>query len=266
MPRAISVMDRSIYIHQFNYGTQLASWPAIVARCRAAGFNLIKLKALDGPDWMGTYDLVPTDPPSKDEYGNVVRVAAPNAVTSAWQWEQLAAEVTKQGGQLIPWCVPHGVEPEMELAALDQLANYSGKLLELDLEPYSGFWQAARPALVDLVKSLFDRAIEVWVDVDIRPYAASALPLTEIAPYVTRWLSQSYWTTFQIAARSEIQHDADLFAGLPSGDWGAILPAAGYQQFQAAAELAAERDASEIGLWSYNVAAQVHLDAFRGIV
>lgn len=265
MPRPVSTLDKSIYIHQQNYGLGGRPWPDTVKRCVDAGANLIKLKALDGPDWMGAYDQIPNPAYQPGSASEPRRVPAPYAVNNVSDWQELSYMAEQAGAQLVPWCVPHGDNPAAELAALDLLANYSGKLLELDIEPYAGFWIASPAALVTLVGSLFERAITVWIDIDPRGAAARALPLAELQLYVTRWISQSYWSTFQTEARREIASDADLFAGLPADDWGCIFPAAGSVDFQAAAEAAAERDAAEIGLWSLNTASNAQLAAFKDI-
>lgn len=265
MPRPVSSLDRSIYIHQFNYGNLGDDWHAIVARCIGAGANIIKLKALDGADFMGTYDRVDPDSGAAVHWSNPRGIPHPLAVTGLDKWAELARLARAGGADLVPWCVPHGHDLQGEFDAMDALANYAGKLIELDIEPYAQFWESTPTRLVNLVRSLFERSIEVWIDADIRPYAASVLPLADLAPYVTRWLSQSYWTTFEVSAAIGVTADANLFAALPSGDWGAIFPAAGYADFQAAADVAAERDAAEIGLWSLNVTSPAALPAFAEV-
>jgi hypothetical protein len=265
MPRELATLDRSCYVHQSNHFPDDREFSSVCQMVKNAGFNLLKVKASDGSELMGTYDRVNPDTGAAVGYQIKGSIPAPWAITSPERWAELAAIAFGYGLKLIPWCVPHGTDLTAELYALLQLAAVSNGLIELDIEDGKGFWVGPLPGMVDLVKSLYAHGVTVWIDCDTRPTASSRVPFAAMAPFVARWLSQDYWSTFDAPEIDTVGRSADLFAMLPANEWGSIFPHDGPKGFHDAAIEAAARDAAEIGFWLLDYADSKQLEAWQGI-
>lgn len=258
MSRAVSVLDRSLYVHQWNYSGKWATREQFLERVSSLGFTGLALKALDGVNWMSEFDTV-NDRATGEPVPHPWSIGGPADLE---EWQQLAAPY---GVWVRPWVNARGLNPAAELSRWLSLRGPDRNDLELDLEPYDGFWAGSAGDLVDMVGQLYRAGARVIVDAHISKYTVQALPFPSLVPFVELWLGQSYWTTFQRDAVEVIHAEADYWAAIGASDWGAIFPAGGERDFQRAADAVAERDGSEIGYWQLGSSSKRSLESFAAV-
>jgi hypothetical protein len=174
-----------------------------------AGADILLVKAMDGGDWMNLYD--PTG------YGSLAQIQV-DAQTAA------ALGVT-----LVPWVVPHGVNPVDEAAFHAEL----GSRLMVDVEPYQGFWTGPASNLPVYLQALRERGVsELHISIDPRGPALTALGgLSSFAQLVDGIHPQVYWTSFEAPALSVVPMiralggAAPVYPALPGNGTAADLAA-----------------------------------------
>lgn len=258
MSRPVSVLDRSAYLWMWTAGRKWTSREDLLAQLAGAGYTIIKPKVLDGCHWMAEFDAR-RDPRSGDWISHPWAFDGPDSVN---HFIDLARSF---GLDCIPWTVVRGRNPEAELQRWLELRAVDVVDLELDLEPYKGFYEGTAGDLVDMVQRAARQGIRLVVDAHVSGYTTRALPFEALVPHVRLFLGQSYWTTFQRYPADVIQYEADYWASIGAADWGSIFPAGDPDGFAAAAQVVAERDGSELGLWALHTTTTAAMETLGSI-
>ena len=177
------------------------------------GFDGLLVKALDGTDWMRTYDR------------------ADDALQSADHVREQRDRCHAARLKYYVWTNPlHDVDLDRQ-AALTAEAALAADGLFLDTEPYPSFWGPWRPqgAAEGFMQAIRSRAPDVWLALQPDPRAARLAELRpeEWFPYVNAFAGQHYWTDFVTdrgawanRARLELANAAEL-----GQQWGKpVLP------------------------------------------
>lgn len=252
--RPMTPIAKSAMLHQFNHIAE-QTVPEIAATLRLGGISTIKIKTHDGAALMGNItnqNGEPIDP-------------SPLAFRSINDVHNLYQEFAGLGLDFVPWCVPTGQNLDAEVSLAIQVGQACGGHLEVDLEQGQGFWTGDYAEIPTYFQRIFEAGIILDCCIDARPN--STLPWPEIAGYVRRWLSQSYWPDFQLPA-ADVVKDAVAFLRPLTGDTGQIgvvLPATAETELYPAAELAESLGAVEVSLWAMDTATPGTYAAFQHI-
>jgi hypothetical protein len=184
-----------------------------IATAKRYGFDGLLVKALDGTDWMRTYDA------ADDALASAAHVASQRERCQAAQLKYYV------------WTNPlHDVDLDRQ-AALTAEAALAADGLFLDSEPYASFWGAWRPqgSAERFMQGIRQRAPRAWLALqpDPRPARLAELRPEEWLPYVDAFAGQHYWTDFfpdragwASRARLELANAAEL-----GQQWGKpVLP------------------------------------------
>lgn len=184
-------------------GWQAVNIADICAACHEYGFTGVLLKALDGSDWMRTFDSSP------DAIGSLSDVA----------W--LASYVRAQGLYCFCWTVPKDQGDLALQAALSAQIAQACDGLFLDVEPYNQFWGAWR-SVGDAAQFMLWLRQEaplpfVALQPDPRPNALAEIRLDEWQASVDCLAAQHYWSDFGTTSTYELLRAFELAqqTGLP---------------------------------------------------
>lgn len=255
-PRAIGT---SIYNWMFSAGSCPQTVADIASACLPNGITQIKCKVLDGTDWMGTFDRVWNPRKKRSE-------PHPLSFQSSADVATRKAEFEAVGMSFIPWTVPRGFDLNAEKGMLFDLNDHGLDTIELDVEPYKGFFETDFSALPAYIQALALGGINVWVDAHISWYTVQQLPLEEMAGWVNCWWSQSYWTTFKASPKDTIEYEAGVFNRINAMAWGSIFPTDGWSQFDEAINAVRDNGGIAASLWSINQCNRDILKAFGGVL
>ena len=185
---------RALWIHQMDQLGEKTIEEAAATALQYAGADTLLLKVFDQSDYMSTYDT------------------APDAVSSIQKFHALQQRAESAGVTLLPWVVP-GNHTQAQVHGI-----LAPSPVIVDLEPYKGFWQDTPNSIVTYLSGLRAADVEeVYVSIDPRSAAETALDLGSWAHLVDGLLPQLYWTDFQQAEASIVpQLDQELDAlGVP---------------------------------------------------
>lgn len=187
-------------------GRDAESLAAAISKSSQHGFDGLLVKALDGTEWMSTFD------------------PAADAITSPDQVAAQRDQCHAAGLKYYVWTNPlHNVDLEAQAQRTAAAALASDGLF-LDVEPYSGrppFWGALRePGLADgFMRRLRDLAPDLWIALqpDPRPARLAEIRPEEWFPYIDAFAGQHYWTDFSPSketwatrARLELSNAAEI--------------------------------------------------------
>ncbi len=142
------------------------------------------VKTSDGEYWMGEFD-------------NDRDLAIDNAASVA-KWVRV---LEQNGLEFHAWAVVKGENVEAEADRIIEACNVPGvRSIILDVEPYSGFWQAGpdavRPLMTRVRRGIGGR-FHIGMAVDPRPQHRRRIFPSEWRPFVNSVHLQVYWDTFQ---------------------------------------------------------------------
>ncbi len=191
-----------LQVFQFDL-TAEGNLAGAIATATRFGYTGLLVKALDGVDWMSTFDTSP------DALSGVDAVAR--------QWEQCG----EAGLRYFCWTNPrHDVDMAGEALATSRIARACDGVL-LDTEPYRQFWGPNAPVGLanGFMESVREQAPDAFLGLqpDPRPTALQEIRVEEWLPFVDVLCGQHYWTDFGSNPRTELQYAAQLGAstGLP---------------------------------------------------
>jgi hypothetical protein len=166
---------KALWMWEFSQQAEKSLPEACATARNLAGADVLLVKVLDGADWMRLYD--------------------PAGYASLSQFQADAAAAAAGGVTVIPWVVPHGVDPAGEAAAHAAL----GPVLMVDLEPYPGFWTGPIANLPVYLAALRAGGVaELHISIDPRQSAIDALGgVHAFADAADGLHPQCYWTDFQ---------------------------------------------------------------------
>lgn len=174
-----------------------------IATAKQFGFDGLLVKALDGLDWMATFD------------GHA------DALRSVDQVATQAARAHAAGLQYFAWTNPkHDVNVDEEATMTGQIALACDGVF-LDTEPYRQFWNNDAPVgqaahFMDVLRQTAPDAL-VILQPDPRPNALAGIKVGEWTPKCSGIAGQHYWTDFSSDPRAELADAAQLGqqVGLP---------------------------------------------------
>jgi LysM repeat protein len=155
----------------------------IGADLRDNGLGII-LKTHDGIEWMSQYDK------------------SPFAVSGPKQVETLARYYEDAGVPFHAWFVVKGIDPIREARMAADILSAGARSIFIDLEPYSGFWQASPSDALLYGQELRRLQPNGWIvtSVDSRPWILLRVPAKEFASFSNMLAPQQYWRTFDTQA------------------------------------------------------------------
>jgi hypothetical protein len=182
------------------------------------GLTGLVVKALDGADWMTTYDH------SVDALGSVHAVLEQTAIAHT------------AGLYFFCWTNPrHDVDMTAEVSLTASIANACDGVF-LDVEPYRQFWGGYAPvglatAFMESVRELAPTAF-IALQPDPRPNALEQIRIDEWLQFVDALAGQHYWTDFGTDSTDELQSgialgrqvDKPILPTLPGDATGASVP------------------------------------------
>lgn len=201
------------YLHQFD---QLGerSVPEIAATLRLGGVTEIACKTHQELTWLGNATDGDTSPLAFRSLGDV---------------RARYEDFRREGIRMVPWCVPMGTKVAEEAQRADEVARECEAVIELDLEPYAGFWEGPYDRLTAYLEGILTRGAHYEVNFDARgtgwrPFGTAPFALA-CARAVAVW-TQSYWTTFQRDAEVVVAESLATLALLevPPEKAGVIYP------------------------------------------
>lgn len=150
----------------------------------APSVTQVWVKTSDGDSWQGEFD---TD-----------RDLAIDSVASVDKWVRILAA---NGMEFHAWAVVKGVNVTGEADRIIEVCNRPGvKSMVLDVEPFSGFWQAeadqVRPLMTRIRRGVGGR-FHIGMAVDPRPRHKPNIYPEEWRPFINSVHLQLYWETFQ---------------------------------------------------------------------
>lgn len=173
-----------------------------IATCKAHGFTGLLVKALDGPEWMTTYDV------SVDAIGSVEEVEA-------------QADVAHLAGlYFFVWTNPLQTSMAVQVAQTAQIARVCDGVF-LDVEPYNQFWGPTAPVgrARTFASAIREDAPDAFIALqpDPRPNALAAIRVEEWLPSCDAIAGQHYWSDFGSTPEHELDNAAalGLLYGLP---------------------------------------------------
>jgi hypothetical protein len=201
------------YVHQFD---QLGekSVPEIAATLRLGGVTEVACKTHQELTWLGNATDGDTSPLA---FRSLADVRA--------RYE----DFRREGIRMVPWCVPMGTKVAEEAQRAYDVAAACAGVIELDIEPYPGFWEGPSTNLTPYLDGILSRGARYEVNFDARetgwrPFGAAPFALA-CARAAAVW-TQSYWTTFQRDAEVVVAESLATLALLevPPETAGIIYP------------------------------------------
>ncbi len=167
--------QRALWLWMFSAQAERTWADALRTTQTLAGAGVLLVKAMDGQQWLSDFDNAPA------------AIYGPRALRGL---QQMGAA---QGCTVVPWVVPHGRGDAAAHAAL-------GAVLVADLEPYPGFWTDSADGVPAYLADLRAGGVrELYVSLDPRPQALTALGAASWAGQTAGVLAQTYWTDFGVA-------------------------------------------------------------------
>jgi len=160
----------------------------------------IVMKTHDGLEWMSKYD--------KSQF----------AVSGPAQIRTLANYYEGIGVPFHAWAVIHGTNPQREAHMAAEVLEAGARSLNLDVEPYAGFWRGS-PADAEAYGRELRRLQpngRVVLSLDPRPWVVERIPVKEFAAFSNEIAPQQYWRTFNTPAN----HTRFAETGFPVGREG----------------------------------------------
>jgi hypothetical protein len=167
-----------------------------IAACHRYGYTGLLVKALDGTDWMSRYD------------------GSADAISSLAELTAQVARVHDEGLYYFAWTNPLStVELALQATLTGQVARACDGVF-LDVEPYTQFWGADRPAglasqFMQWVR-LEAPAAFIGLQPDPRGSHLGEIKVWEWMPHVDVFAGQHYWSDFGSSARNELAYAAQL--------------------------------------------------------
>jgi len=247
---AMEPMKKSIMAWQLN-NTREQTVREWVDTLRLGGIDCFRVKSHQHLNWMGNVYRHPLAPAGLNEIER--------------QYEAFLAE----GIWYLPWCVPMGLNVAAEADLAIEVARRCGNRIDVDLEIGVDFWDTKRlgtRGVVDYFARLKDAGLWVMVDTAMFEGWVEALALAEIAPYVDRFLSQSYWIGFGRSYEKVIRADVAEMRRFTAGEIGIVGDVrARPEEFEAAAALAQSLGCVEMSGWSTDMATPASYDGYNRI-
>lgn len=245
-------MKKSVMLWQYDHTREktVAEW---VTTLRLGAIDCFRVKSHDGLALMGRVYSHPLAPVSLDEIER--------------QYEAFGAE----GITYMPWCNPLGKDVPAEAALAVEVARRCGNRLDVDIEVGPEFWNVHNPAIgnrriPEYFQRIADAGIEIIVDTAMFEGWVEALRLAEVAPYVRRLLSQSYWVGFGKPYRDVIAHDVAEMRRTGIGEIGIVADVrAKPAEFAAAAAYAQSLGCVEFSGWAADFATPASYDGYSCI-
>jgi murein DD-endopeptidase MepM/ murein hydrolase activator NlpD len=151
---------------------------SIKRHCPAA--DAVYVKTSDATSWQGRYDSKVT-----------MEINGPADVA---KWVNTLAAYNLE---VHAWCVVKGVDINGEIDKIVQVGRVPGvRSMILDVEPYSGFWQGTREAVVRLmsgVRAALGRGFHIGISIDPRKHWYTVIHPDAWRPYVDSVHPQCYW-------------------------------------------------------------------------
>lgn len=177
--------------------------------------------------------------------------------------QRIYEEFGARGKLVIPWGVPQGRDWGVEAELAIQIAQRCGGRIETDLEvggretatPADDFWIGPYDRIEDYYARLADKGLYVICNVDVRGIRgrynnADALMLDRIAPYVNRFVSQSYDLYFGGVDWQRLYEDvAWYFNQIGAKEFGIVTEVAVGEGAYERAEYAQQLGAVEFASW-----------------
>ena len=200
------IRNRSAWLHQFDQ-TAEGTITALAKTIRAdAATSIILVKAMDGQSFMAGADT------------------APAAIGSVGDMSRRIAEGIAAGVTVIPWVNALGVADATAHAAL-------GPVLVVDAEPYPQFWQNGQIVSGDFARYLrllrAGGVAHLYVAIDPRPLAQTALEVAAWAPLVDGLLPEMYWPDFGVAPDGTEMTSLIAAMAALGRPWAPVLPSTG---------------------------------------
>lgn len=241
-------MNKRAYLHQFDQlGEQTVA--AIATTLKLGGIDTVVVKTHQFSTFTGYYDTSPM------KINSVSDVAA------------RAAQFAQNGIRMLAWCVPMGLDLVAEANITASVAAQLGNRIELDLEPYAGFWDGDKTQLVNYIGMLKSRGLTVDIDfppvssgVDVWDMPGAARAANEV------W-AQTYWTDFAQPWSTALNNTLSYFKawGLNLAKTGVIFPQDDPANFVNAANALTQFGVAGVGLWRMGTAGLADYTAFAQI-
>ena len=222
----------------------VADW---IATLQSGGIDIFKPKALDGTDFMSRYYSHPLAPSSLDQIQQ--------------QYEQFRAA----GIGYLSWVVPNGHDVAAEANLTIEVAKRCGNKIEIDLEPYDGFWTGPYSGIPEFFKRLKDAGIWVVCNVDTRGNLADPLQLDRIASLIDRHCSQSYDVGFGVPYKPLYDHAVQYLKQMGAKEIGIVLDARAGTGVVERAEYAQSLGCVEVSCWAADMATAATYAGFKAI-
>lgn len=153
---------------------------AHMVKTKMPSVDAIFVKTNDGNDWEGTFD-------TKES----MEINGPEDIA---KWVTTLADY---GLGFHAWCVVKGEDVQGEIDRIIETCRVPGvRSMILDVEPYSGFWEASRQEVLDLmsgVRSAIGNTFHIGMCVDPRSHRYDAIFPDAWRPYINSVHPQIYW-------------------------------------------------------------------------
>lgn len=239
----VPAMHKRAYLWQFDQLGE-TSVAEIAATLRLGGVAAVACKTHQELTWLGNATDGDTSPLAFRSLEDVVL-----------RYEEFRAE----GIAMVPWCVPMGTHVDQEAQRAADVAAACGGVVELDVEPYAGFWEGPKNRLEPYCQAITAAGVLYELNMDVRPGGIDPFGIAQlrrVADLADTFWTQSYWTTFQRPPARVIEEALDALDRLevPTNRRGIIFPWDGPDAYAAAAAQVAAAGADTIGMWRMGTA------------
>jgi hypothetical protein len=228
------------YLHQFDQlGEQ--SVAEIAATLRLGGVTEVACKTHQELTWLG--NATGGD-------------SSPLAFRSLADVRQRFEDFKAEGIRLVPWCVPMGTNLEQEAQRAYEVAESCEGVIELDVEPYAGFWEGSYAGLEPYAAAITAAGAEYEINFDARdggwhPFGIDLF--SRVCAGAVAVSTQSYYGTagFDVAGITVVSAALGVLDQIevPVDRRRIILPSFGHEQYARVAAFLAERGVSRLGMW-----------------